>query len=81
MGVFPFLIVSFIKLFTGTTEWATRVFRLKSFLTVLSTRMSINYTEWTVCPSFRESSRSEWSVTNLFLSVKKKKHYHTQHTL
>jgi hypothetical protein len=46
-------------LFTGTTEWTTRVFSLKSFLTVLSTSISINYTVWVVYPSLREPSRVE----------------------
>jgi hypothetical protein len=39
LEAFPFLIVSFINLFVGTTERTTRVFRLKSFLTTLSTSM------------------------------------------
>jgi hypothetical protein len=58
LEAYPFLIVSFIKLFAGTTERTTRVFRLKSFLTALSTYMPINYTARAVCPSLRESSRA-----------------------
>jgi hypothetical protein len=40
-------------------------YRLKSFLTALSTSMSINYTARAVCPSLREPFRAEWRV-NLF---------------
>jgi hypothetical protein len=37
----------------------------------LSTNMSINHNTRVVCPSLRESSKSEWRVTNLFwVSIK-----------
>jgi hypothetical protein len=62
---FPYKI-SFIKLSAENTEWITRVFRLKSFFTALSTNTSINYTVRTVCPSLREPTRAEWRDTNLF---------------
>jgi hypothetical protein len=64
--LFPFLIKIIYYLFAGTTERMTRVFRLKSFLTALSTNMSINYTARAVCPSLREPFRAEWRATNLF---------------
>ena len=51
---FPYKI-PFIKLSEENTEWITRVFRLKSFFTALSTNISINYTVRTVCPSLRET--------------------------
>ncbi len=53
-------------MFAGTTERMTRVFRIKSFFTALSTNISINYTERAVCPSLREPIRTEWRSTNLF---------------
>ena len=53
---FPYKI-PFIKLSAENTERITRVFRLKSFFTALSTNISINYTAWAVCPSPREPTR------------------------
>jgi hypothetical protein len=49
---------------------------IKSFLTDLSTNISINYTVRVVCPSLREPTRAEWRVTNLFLSDNKKPNYY-----
>ena len=72
---FPYKI-PFIKLSAEKTERITRVFRLKSFFTALSTNISINYTARAVCPSLRESTRAEWRVTNLFLSANKKPNYY-----
>jgi hypothetical protein len=62
---FPYKI-PFIKLSVENTDRITRVFRLKSFFTALSTNISINYTERSVCPSLREPTRAEWRDTKLF---------------
>ncbi len=62
---FPYKI-SFIKLSAENTERITRVFRLKSFFTALSTNISMNYTARVICPSLRESTSAEWRTTNLF---------------
>jgi len=72
---FPYKI-PFIKLSAENTERITRVFRLKSFFTALSTNISINYTARAVCPSLREPTRAEWRATNLFLSANKKPNYY-----
>ena len=72
---FPYKI-SFTKLSAENTERITRVFRLKSFFTALSTNISINYTARAVCPSLREPTRAEWRATNLFLSANKKPNYY-----
>jgi hypothetical protein len=74
---FPYKI-PFIKLSAENTERITRVFRLKSFFTALSTNISINYTARAVCPSLREPTRAEWRATNLFLSANKKPNYYTR---
>ena len=66
LGVFLSYKIPFIKLSAENTERITRVFRLKSFLTALSTNTSINYTARAVCPSLREPTRAEWRATNLF---------------
>ncbi len=58
--------IPFIKLSVENTERITRVFKLKSFLTALSTNTSINYTARVVCPSLREPTRAEWRATNFF---------------
>ncbi len=58
-----------MKVIAEITERTTLVFRLNHFLTTLSTNMSINHTVRVVCPSLRESSRTEWRDTNLFREI------------